>query len=116
MRVVFPWPQSQLNPNVRLHWAIKHKAKKVYRQACYLLTRQVMQKNCWEVPDTRVIKLTISFYPPDARRRDDDNMIGSFKSGRDGMADALGVNDFRFDPDYKFYRDDHRGCVVVELP
>ena len=42
------------------------------------------------------LHLWIDFYPPDRRARDDDNMIASFKSGRDGIADALGIDDKRF--------------------
>ena len=32
----------------------------------------------------------------DRRARDDDNIIASFKAGRDGMAQALGIDDKRF--------------------
>ena len=50
--------------------------------------------------DDGPIPVRITFYPPDARRRDDDNMIGSFRAARDGIADALGVDDRRFRPHY----------------
>jgi crossover junction endodeoxyribonuclease RusA len=40
--------------------------------------------------------LRIEFIPPDARRRDDDNCLSCFKAGRDGIAEALGVDDSRF--------------------
>ena len=42
------------------------------------------------------IHLWIDFCPPDRRHRDDDNIIAAFKAGRDGLADALGVDDKRF--------------------
>lgn len=42
------------------------------------------------------IHVWLTFVPPDRRKRDDDNMIAAFKPGRDGMADALGVDDSRF--------------------
>lgn len=48
------------------------------------------------VPNTHRIALWLDFYPPDRRARDDDNMIASFKAGRDGIALALGINDKRF--------------------
>ena len=35
----------------------------------------------------------ITFHPPDKRRRDLDNMLSSFKSGIDGIVDAIGVDD-----------------------
>ena len=34
------------------------------------------------------VHLWVDFYPPDKRRRDDDNVIAAFKAGRDGLADA----------------------------
>lgn len=40
--------------------------------------------------------LSLVFCPPDLRRRDDDNLVAAFKSGRDGIADALGVDDSQF--------------------
>lgn len=42
------------------------------------------------------VHLWIDFYPPDKRHRDDDNMAAAFKSGRDGLADALKIDDKRF--------------------
>lgn len=36
------------------------------------------------------------FSPPDKRHRDDDNLIAMFKSGRDGIADAIGIDDVHF--------------------
>jgi crossover junction endodeoxyribonuclease RusA len=38
----------------------------------------------------------MDFYPPDHRRRDDDGLIASMKSARDGIADALKIDDRRF--------------------
>jgi len=47
------------------------------------------------VPEGRAL-LAIEFLPPDRRKRDDDNMLAAFKAGRDGLADALGIDDNRF--------------------
>jgi crossover junction endodeoxyribonuclease RusA len=57
-----------------------------------MLTKQSGMKVDWEGD----IHVWMDFYPPDRRNRDDDNLIAAFKSGRDGVADALGVNDKRF--------------------
>ena len=43
-----------------------------------------------------MVHLWITFYAPDKRHRDDDNLVAQFKNGRDGVADALGINDKRF--------------------
>ena len=40
--------------------------------------------------------LALEFVAPDKRKRDDDNMLAAFKAGRDGLADALGIDDNRF--------------------
>jgi crossover junction endodeoxyribonuclease RusA len=61
------------------------------------------------------IALLVTFYPPDARRRDDDNMIGAFKAHRDGIADAMGVDDHRFKAQYKFADPCKPGRVEVEF-
>jgi crossover junction endodeoxyribonuclease RusA len=46
--------------------------------------------------DSQRLHLWLEFYPPDRRPRDDDNMVASFKAGRDGIAQAMGINDKRF--------------------
>lgn len=89
--LILPWPPAQLSPNKRLHWSKRSRAAKNYRQACAILTRA----SCMSVPDGPLL-LHIEFVPPDRRHRDDDNLIASFKAGRDGIADALGINDKRF--------------------
>lgn len=93
MRVTLPWPPKELSPNARLHWSKKSKAAKAYRTACFALAREAGLKS---VPFEGRIHLWIDFFPPDRRHRDDDNMIATFKAGRDGLADALGVDDKRF--------------------
>lgn len=95
--VIFPWPSKDLNPNVRSHWSAKSKAAKAYRAACYVLTKQALNGNGRNYPPlAEKLHLWLSFYPPDRRHRDDDNMIAAFKSGRDGLAEALGINDKKF--------------------
>lgn len=64
-------------------------------------------------PDGR-LHVTVEFVPPDRRHRDRDNMLASIKSGLDGLADALGVNDSRFDLTIRV-ADDIGGMVRVEV-
>ncbi len=42
------------------------------------------------------VHIKYDFYPPDRRKRDDDNLIRCMKPYRDGIADALGVDDHCF--------------------
>jgi len=42
------------------------------------------------------IHVFLDFCPPNRRARDDDNIVAAFKAGRDGLADALGIDDANF--------------------
>lgn len=119
MKIVLPWPDKKLSPNARLHWRAKvgprTDAKRVAAWSAFTAegfhrARQALQANDEPIP------VTITFYPPDKRHRDDDNMIGSFKAARDGIADALGVNDRRFRPHYFFAEPEKPGRVEVCFP
>lgn len=93
MEVTLPWPPKELSPNARIHWSRRSKAAKAYRRACHVLTLEAGIRGVdWDGD----VHLWIDFFPPDRRHRDDDNMIAAFKSGRDGMADAMSINDKRF--------------------
>lgn len=87
-----PWPNKLLSPNARVHWAAKSKAAKAAKKVGHLCALESKVKIDWEGE----IHLWITFYPPDRRSRDDDNLIATFKNYRDGIAQALGVDDKRF--------------------
>lgn len=88
MSLLLPWPPRILSPNARAHWSKRSRAAKKYRGDCYVLTKAAGLKMLGERA-----ALVIEFLPPDHRRRDDDNLIAAFKSGRDGIAQALGIDD-----------------------
>ena len=90
--IVLSWPQKELSPNWRGHWAVKAKAVKAYRKAAGWAT--VASKD--KVEGEGAIDVHISFFPPDKRHRDMDGMLSSIKAGLDGIADGLAVNDSRF--------------------
>lgn len=89
--VVLPWPSRALSPNARGHWSQRSRAAKAYRMQCFLFAK----KAGLVAPAGRIL-LQLEFLPPNARRRDDDNLLASFKAGRDGLADALGIDDSLF--------------------
>jgi crossover junction endodeoxyribonuclease RusA len=91
--VELPWPPKELSPNARVHWGKKSKAAKRYRADCFYLCKEAGAP--WLTDDSK-LQLHIEFCPPDRRAYDDDNLVSRFKSGRDGVADALRVNDKRF--------------------
>lgn len=110
MIVELPWPDKRLSPNARTHWAIKAKAVKAYKETCYWLMRKAGRPTLGDV-----IPVTITFYPPTKRRYDLDNRVASFKAGQDGIAQALSVDDSRFEPTYKRGEIVNGGKVVVEF-
>ena len=108
--VTLPWPPKELSPNATLHWAKKAKFKKSYRHDCWALCLEAKL----QAPKDGRVHMVITFYPPDKRHRDYDNMVASIKAGLDGMADALGVNDRLFLPQFKF-SEEILGKVVIEI-
>jgi crossover junction endodeoxyribonuclease RusA len=90
-QILLPWPASALSPNARGHWSRRSRAAKAYRMQCFLFAK----KAGLVAPEGRIL-LQLEFLPPTARRRDDDNLLASFKAGRDGLADALGIDDSLF--------------------
>ncbi len=114
MIIELPWPLKELTPNFkrRSHWSAYRDQTKQYRADCFWLTEKVADRAF--APEGK-IPATIDFYPPDKRHRDDDNMIASFKAGRDGLADALQVNDRMLSPVYRFNDPVKGGKVVVTI-
>ena len=92
--LVLPWPDRRLSPNARTHWRSLASVKRAARHLAAALAIQ-SRWNHVELPDGR-LHLWMDFYPPDRRRRDDDNCFASTKAYRDGIADALGIDDSRF--------------------
>lgn len=114
--IELPWPPKVLSPNNRAHWTRKLEPRQRYRLDCYMLTKGWLATSReWRPSPDCPLPIKITFCPPDRRHRDDDNMIGSFKSGRDGLADALGVNDRLFRPEYHFAEPVKGGLITVEL-
>lgn len=113
--VNLPWPPSQLNPNKRLHWSRKSRAARLYRNMCFVLAKSAIESSDYHYAGVGKMVLSIEFCPPDKRRRDDDNMLASFKSGRDGVADALGVDDNKFVTSFEVCSPVPDGAVIVTI-
>lgn len=111
MIIYLPWYPKELSPNARNHWATKAKYKKLYRTACWAATKEVCKGI--NLPDGK-IDVLIEFFPPSKRHYDLDNCLASIKSGLDGVADALLVNDKRFALTVKM-REDKLGMVKITI-
>lgn len=107
MELILPWPPAACSPNARVHWTKKSKAAKAYRAACHLLAKQARIT----APAGEAL-LMLEFVPPDRRRRDDDNLLAMFKAGRDGLADALGIDDNVFATQIRVSKETIKGGAV----
>lgn len=110
--IILPWPPKALSPNARVHWSVKSKAAKAYRAACWVETLRAGLRD--RLPEVWNFHLWIDFYRPTRRVYDADNCLSSIKSGIDGIADALGVNDSRF-VFHPFVCDQIGGMVKVRI-
>lgn len=99
MKVVLPWPSPKLSPNARIHRMQRAKLVAAARDDALIAT-------CGQIPvhvrrafaqGEGFIHLTLTFRPPDKRRRDLDNMLASAKALLDGFANACQVDDHRFE-------------------
>jgi crossover junction endodeoxyribonuclease RusA len=110
-KIRLPWPSSKLNGHAKGHWRAKALATKRYREACAWLAKEAA------VPCDPQAILTFTYYPPNYRRRDAQNMPGMLKAAVDGIADAMGCDDREFRcrfPD-GFEGPVPSGLVVVEI-
>lgn len=120
MKITLPWPDKRLLPNARVHWAVKAPVtKRARHDACYATYEAagagIRELRNWATKADKVA-LEVRFYPPDRRRRDDDGMVASFKASRDGIADALGLDDHKFRPHYYFEDAEKPGRIEVRFP
>jgi len=108
-------PPRELSPNARVHWRVRSKHTKAYRETASLAT-VVAGRVLFD--GDRPIKVNVTYAWEKGRRVvDDDNGWAMMKAGRDGIADALGVNDkaFRSGSVEQVRDPEGRGYTVVEL-
>lgn len=84
-----PIPDARLSPNGRTHFQGKAKLTKKAREHAYLATLTALQG----APPPPVATYALRFYYKIQRRRDDDNAIAITKAYRDGIAQALRIDD-----------------------
>ncbi|MBD3762624.1 hypothetical protein [Rhizorhabdus sp.] len=110
-RIICPWPPNALSANSRGARFLVSKARRAYRRQCWGLALEARVK----VPADGTIRIRLDMFPPDRRANDDDNPQGRFKAGRDGIAEALKVDDSRFRVEPHLHRDQPLACMVVTI-
>lgn len=87
MRLEFEIPiRTRSETNIREHWRARHRRRKEQRNLAALFTRQWLDE-----PIPGPYRITLIRLAP--RKLDSDNLASSAKAIRDGIADALGIDD-----------------------
>ncbi len=76
--------------NISRHWAARARRTRQQREATKLLIQSEFNKLNWPT-DIHEIVVTLTRVAP--REFDRDNLLRGFKAVRDGVADALGIDD-----------------------
>jgi len=111
MTIILPWPSPKLSSNARLHPLALHRVKKAARVEAGWAVKALPRP---ALPGTGNIALRVTFEPP-SRRIDRQNMPHLVKAAIDGIADALGINDNRFAPEYHYADPVRGGRVTFEV-
>lgn len=90
--IFLPWPDRKLSPNARVHWAALASAKKKAKQDAYYAT---LAAGIGKI-EADSLSARYVIFPPDRRPRDQDNIIASLKAYADGIAQAIGVDDSKW--------------------
>lgn len=93
IRISLPWPDKALSPNRRVNIFVRARAVRGARMTAKMLTLQAIK---WRRPDWQAVALHWEFHPKTANAVDDDNAEASCKAYRDGIADALDIDDSKF--------------------
>lgn len=112
--VTLPWPDRMLSPNARGHWAKKARAVRTAREAAWALMLEALKGRTTDFGN-RAVGLNWQFHPKTANKPDDDNALASCKAYRDGLADALGVNDANFISTIRMGEPVKGGAVIVTV-
>lgn len=96
LQVELPWPSTSLSPNARVHWSTRWKHVRQYRFRSSVLTQEVIGAATLPAWMRGQMDIRLEFCAPDRRKYDRDNLVARMKSGLDGIADALAIDDAQF--------------------
>ena len=119
MEVLLPI-RTWSEPNLRVHWAKRARRAHKQREAARMLVRAALAPlPNWNPLRAGNRKLTVRLWRIGPRELDSDNLAAALKAVRDGVADALGMDDG--DPRLAWLYGQRRGkpgeyAVVVEIP
>jgi len=105
------WPNRDLSPNARVHWSRKSRAGRAHKAEAHAYALVHGVRKCGS-SDPRV---SLTFHPPDKRKRDLDNLVASMKYALDGVSEAWGVDDSRWKLAVERGDPVKGGCVMIEV-
>jgi hypothetical protein len=109
--ILYPWVNMELGSNSRKQHRYKTKERRDAREAGYFIT---IDANIFLMNSP--IELDFVFCPPDKIWRDDDNIMTAFKSTRDGIFLALGLDDKLVRKTIiSWGKVTERGCIYLRL-
>jgi crossover junction endodeoxyribonuclease RusA len=92
LTIELPYPDRRLSPNAHCHWRIKDAVGKVAKYEARSCCSDQLQFA--ELPlGNKPLRMTLTFYPPNRRKRDRDNAIASMKYYIDGVFQFLCIDD-----------------------
>lgn len=118
IELALPWLHKELSPNARVHWGKRAKLIKHARTYAGVAVLVCEPKDVVEaLKQASKFDVYISFYPPDKRKRDMDNMVSNatMKAYLDGIAGALGVDDSTFTLHYSLCEVVKGGTVLIQI-
>lgn len=95
--------------NRREHWAIRAKRTKMHRQAACVLVKNAIRGKSIN-PPIEVVMIRCGI-----RKMDDDNVRGALKAVRDGIADALGIDDADPRVQYRYEQTNGKYAVFIKI-
>ena len=113
--VELPFPHPKLNPN-QAHggWRTTETLRASTKQIGYVQGRVALENQSFMPAEQYALRIT--FYPPDRRHRDADNLHASMKHYLDGVCQALNINDRSFrEITLAFGEVRKPGAVTVEI-
>lgn len=103
--ITVSWPPASLGGNSRAHHINRWRDGKKMRREAWA----AMLEAGYKATKLDSIAIHVRFYPPTKHAYDDDNLLMRFKPVRDGIADALQIDDNKF-------RVSHETCASEGKP
>ena len=116
LTIELPFPAKELFPNFKRsnQWYKYSRHIKTAKLTAWGLTLEQMNGKP-KVEGWQSVKAEVIITPPDNRRRDADNLIGACKAFQDGIAQAVGVDDYHWVNGYQFKEPEKPGYVEFRL-